>query len=201
MRELPGGRILAAMRPEGLPSATFTWKDFVALDEDDPRELIDGVLLEVDVPTRLHEHIVAMLTYFMVGWSRRHGGQVLVSGYRIRVSARRGVMPDLQYFGPARARHLPESGLAKGRPDLAVEVISPRSRRHDRVTKRAWYASIGVPEYWIVDPEARTLDRLVLAGAEFRLATTARESATFAPPSFTGLAIPLAELWKAPPTR
>lgn len=40
---------------------TYDWRDFVALDEDDLRELIDGDLVAVEVPTDLHEHIVAAI--------------------------------------------------------------------------------------------------------------------------------------------
>ena len=47
-----------------------------------------------------------------------------------------------------------------GTPDLVVEILSPSSRRYDRVTKLRWYAQLGVPEYWLVDPDARTLERL-----------------------------------------
>jgi Uma2 family endonuclease len=184
----------------GSPGATreSTWEDFVALDEDDPRELIDGVLVEVDVPTELHEHIVALLAFFLVGWARSHGGRVLASGYKVRISERRGVMPDLQYFGPENARRLPQAGLAQGHPDLAVEVVSETSRRYDRVTKLGWYAEIGTPEYWIVDPDARTLERLVLRDGRFVIAEALAEDAAFRPESFPRLEVPLAELWTFP---
>ncbi len=175
-----------------------TWDDFLALEEDDPRELIDGVLLEVDVPTKLHEHIVALLVFFLVGWARPRGGQVLASGYKVRITDRRGVMPDVQYFGPEGARRLPQQGLVEGHPDLAVEVVSESSRRYDRVTKLGWYAEIGTPEYWIVDPEAHTLERLVLRDGRFTIAEALAEDAVFRPESFPGLEIPLAELWTLP---
>jgi hypothetical protein len=77
-----------------------------------------------------------------------------------------------------------------GRPDLAVEVISESSRRYDRMTKLAWYASIGVTEYWLVDPSARTLERLVLQGDKYLVADVLGEEATFRPESFEGLAGP-----------
>ena len=44
--------------PSSAASAPYTWDDFVALEEDDLRELIDGELVEVEVPTKLHEYIV-----------------------------------------------------------------------------------------------------------------------------------------------
>jgi Uma2 family endonuclease len=41
---------------------------------------------------------------------------------------------------------------------LVIEVLSPGSRRHDRVIKRALYRRMGA-EYWIVDPDARLVER------------------------------------------
>src|SRR5262249_32978433 len=147
-----------------------TWDDYLALDEDDRRELIDGDLVGVEVsPTRAHEHIASQLAYFITLWgkSARRGGQVLASGYKVRISERRGVQPDVQYYrSDTPARRGQDAGLIDGHPDLVVEVISPSSRRYDRVIKLGYYQSVAVPEYWIIDPDARTVERLVLvAGA------------------------------------
>lgn len=179
-------------------TARYSWADFVALDEDDLRELVDGALVEIEMPGELHEHIVAALAFFLFGWAREHGGRVHASGYKVRISDRRGVMPDLQYFTAEHASALPPRALEEGRPDLAVEIVSTTSRRYDRVVKLAWYASIGVPEYWIVDPEARTLERLVLGSEGYVIKDALEADASFSPSSFAGLTIPLAELWRAP---
>ena len=48
-----------------------------------------------------------------------------------------------------------------------MEILSPRTRRRDLDTKRALYARFGAQEYWIVDPDARTLSVLALAGDKF----------------------------------
>jgi len=178
----------------------YTWEDFIALDEDDLRELIDGELVEVEVPTEEHEAVVPMLSYFLVGWSLQHGGEVLGSGYKVRISEKRGVMPDLQYYRAGNEPHGHRHGLAQGRPDLVVEIVSPSSVRYDRVTKMLWYASIGTPEYWIVDPAARKLERLVLEGGHYAIAEALEGDAVFRPASFEELEIPLARLW-APPLR
>jgi Uma2 family endonuclease len=79
-----------------------------------------------------------------------------------------------------------------------VEIVSPSSRRYDRVTKLAWYASIGVPEYWILDPTAHTIERLVLQGDRCLVEQVASEADVFRPASFEELEIPLATLWKLP---
>ncbi|HEY8091552.1 MAG TPA: Uma2 family endonuclease [Polyangiaceae bacterium] len=180
----------------------YTWDDFVALEEDDPRELIDGELVEVEVPSKLHEYIVWMLSGYLAAWALpRKAGYGVVSGFKVRISHRRGVMPDLQFFrstNPSAAGDAP--GLVDGHPDLAVEIVSPSSRRYDRVTKLAWYASIGVPEYWILDPTAHTIERLVLQGDKYLVEQVASEADVFRPASFEELEIPLATLWKLPTT-
>jgi Uma2 family endonuclease len=178
----------------------FTWDDFVRLGEDDLRELIDGELVEVEVPSKWHEHVVAMLVTFLNAWAiPRKAGRALASGYKVRIDETRGVMPDVQFLTAAGFERAGQGGLDDGHPELAVEVLSPSSRGADRVKKLGWYAAIGTPEYWIVDPQARTLERLVLApDGQYRIAEGATDADVFRPPSFEGLAIPLAELWDVP---
>jgi Uma2 family endonuclease len=63
------------------------------------------------------------------------------------------------------------------------------------VRKRADYAAIGVPEYWLVDPERRALTRFVLRGGDYAVAEAPSGDAVFRPDGFDGLEIPLARLW------
>jgi Uma2 family endonuclease len=108
-------------------------------------------------------------------------------------------MPDLRFFRSSNPAAGGDAvGLVSGHPDLAVEIISESSRRYDRMTKLAWYASIGVPEYWVIDPAARTLERLVLQDGKYLVADVLAEDATFRPESFEGMEIPLAALWQLP---
>jgi Uma2 family endonuclease len=190
-----------------------TWRDFVALPDDDRRELVDGELLALEVPTDLHEHIVLTIGFFLKLWARPRRALVMASNYRVRISPRRGFLPDVQLYlagNPARGQ---QQGLEHGHPDLAVEVVSQGpggceaepgetrsvgSVRHDRVLKRESYARIGVPEYWIVDPEARIIERLVLRDGFYSIAQAGSDSEIFMPASFEGLEIPLAELWVLP---
>jgi Uma2 family endonuclease len=174
----------------------YTWADFISLDEDDLRELIDGELVEVEVPKHRHERAVARIIASLSRWSDdSDAGTVLASGYKLRITDKRGVMPDVQFFrrgNEPAPEH--EDGLALGHPDLVVEIISPSSRRYDRVVKARWYADIGVPEYWIVDIDSRTIERLVLESGRWVIATTAAEGEPFEPPSFPGLRIDVAGL-------
>ena len=178
-----------------------TWDEFAALEEDDPRELIDGELLEVEVPSDVHEYIVYLLSYFLAAWARpRAAGFALVSGFKVRISESTGVMPDLQFYRTGnRAAVRTGAGLVGGHPDLVVEIVSPSSARYDRVTKLGYYASIGVPEYWVIDPTARVAERLVLQeDGKYLIAQVAAGAEMFRPDSFDGLEIPLGELWEIP---
>jgi Uma2 family endonuclease len=60
-----------------------------------------------------------------------------------------------------------------GPPDWVAEVISPEERETDEVVKMAEYARAGVPEYWLLDPEAETIRVYNLAGDSYALAATA----------------------------
>jgi Uma2 family endonuclease len=107
-------------------------------------------------------------------------------------------MPDVQFYRRGNdAVRDQEQGLVRGRPDLVVEVVSASSRRFDRVKKLRWYAQLGVPEYWLVDPETRTLERLVLQDGAYVIADALEGDETFRPEGFEGLVIPLARLWPA----
>ena len=188
--------MLGDMQPT--QATAVTWKDFLALPDDDRRELIEGRLMELDVPTHLHEHIVVMVGYFLTGWRKAGGGgHVLRSGYKVRIRDDQAFMPDVQYFKSGRV--VPEQGLTEGGPDLAVEVISPSLGHSDQVEKLTGYASIGTAEYWLVHPENRTLHRYVLSATKHFVLEEAHEGdAVFQPATFPGLAIPLSELWNLP---
>jgi Uma2 family endonuclease len=179
------------------PRGSYRWRDFVALADDDRRELLDGRLVEAEVPTRTHERIVAALIAVLGGWCWQHdAGEVLASGYKLRIDDRRGVMPDLQLYRRGNRARGQERGLERGRPDLVVEVLSPSTRAVDRHRKAEDYASLGVPEYWLVDPRERTLERRVLDGDGYRVAEVVSGNAPFRPDGFEGLEIDLARLWR-----
>jgi Uma2 family endonuclease len=142
----------------------------------------------------------AVLIALLSNWAwERKSGEVLASSYKIRIDDRRGTMPDVQFYRSSNLPRGQERGLERGRPDLAVEVVSPSSRSKDSVHKLHDYASIAVPEYWLIDPEARTLERLVLKGGAYSIVEALEGgAATFRPDSFEGLEIDLERLWGEP---
>ncbi|MGV3772420.1 MAG: Uma2 family endonuclease [Verrucomicrobiales bacterium] len=77
------------------------------------------------------------------------------------------VQPDILFIARDRM-HMLEDAL-KGPADLVVEVTSLSSRRRDRIDKRDLYEHYGVKEYWIVDPESRTVEVLALEQPQLKV--------------------------------
>jgi Uma2 family endonuclease len=176
------------------------WSDFVALPEDDRRELVDGRLVEVEMPTKWHEVMCAKLMLWLGAWAERRGGlQVLGSGYRLRISDSRGAVPDVQLMTDELYEQAGDNGLESGHPELVIEVVSPSSRTHDGLRKLDWYAHLGVPEYWLVNPDTRSLVAHRLQSGVYAIIQHADGDTVFKSKSFKGLKIPLAELWKVLP--
>ena len=82
-------------------------------------------------------------------------------------------------------------------PTLIIESVSPGHEAHDRRTKRKWYAEFGVPNYWLFDPFAHSLETLALEGVSYRVEQSLVGDAEFRPSLFPGLVLPLAEVWGA----
>jgi Uma2 family endonuclease len=77
------------------------------------------------------------------------------------------VEPDVAFVSRARwlAAGPPDlDAFLRIVPDLVVETVSPSSRSRDSVEKREIYAANGVVEYWIVDPQRRSIEIVPLAG-------------------------------------
>lgn len=181
-------------------SSTARWRDFVALREGDRRELVDGHL-QASQTTKWQAFAVAALTANLRTWSRGQPFKVLGSGYRVRVSDTRGAVPDVQLLSDEVFDSAGANGLEAGHPELVIEVISPTSRTHDGLRKLDWYAKIGVPEYWLVDPEARTLVVHRLQQRVYAIVQHAQADEVFRSKTFKGLKVPLAELWSVLPKR
>ena len=171
---------------------------WAALPEDEPGELVDGQLVEEEVPDAIHEVLVSWLNALLRAWLKPRRGFVLGSDARFAVRPRRGRKPDLSVFLPG-GRVPPRRGLIRVPPDIAVEVVSssPRDIRRDRIEKLDEYAAFGVRFYWLLDPEARTLEIFELGPAGlYTRVLGATEGALEPIPGCEGLRVDLDEMWE-----
>ncbi len=167
------------------------WRD---LPEDVPGELVDGRLVEEEMPDPLHELIVAWLARILGNWAE--DAIVLGSETRFALSSTQGRKPDLTvYLG---GRRPPSRGLVNVPPEIAVEVVSPspRDQRRDRQDKMLEYAAFGIPFYWIVDPQHRRFEIYERSDDNRYAARIEAARGTVQPvPGCPGLTIDLHAMW------
>lgn len=174
----------------------MTLAEWANMDEDEPGELVDGVLVEEEEVGGLHEAVAGWLVILLGRWIDSQDGLVLTSDARFGVSPRRGRKPDISVYLAGRRPEL--HGLVTTPPDIMVEVVSPRPKdaRRDRVEKTNEYAAFGVRLYWIVDPALRTLEIFELgADGRYVKAVSAAEGLIDDIPGCEGLTVDLDALW------
>jgi Uma2 family endonuclease len=180
-------------RPPPEPMTVEEWAD---LPEDTEGELVDGRLVEEEMPDAIHETVVSEFIVALSTWVKPRNGRVYGSELKFRIRPRRGRKADLSLYLSGRR---PEPrGAVRTQPDVMIEVVSPRPRdgRRDRVEKVEDYAEVKVRYYWILDPELRTLEILEL-GADGRYARALGASeGRVQIPGCEGLILDLDELWK-----
>lgn len=160
---------MTASTPRGPELLTF--KDLFDLPEDGQRyELIDGRLLVSPMAAVPHYRVLTLLqellmeqrpAHFAVG---QNGG--ILDGARNTY-----LIPDLMVT-PRHALKSIAGAFSPADAVLVVEVLSPSSHENDYIIKRRYYARMGIPHYWIVDPMSCTLHvmRLAESGLYFDVA-------------------------------
>jgi Uma2 family endonuclease len=145
----------------GMPAQETEWTAEMAraLPDDGKRyEVLDGELFVTPAPSWDHQGVVGRLHLLLAPYVEAHGlGWAMLSPADIEFSPRRLVQPDL--FVVPTAERRPRDWRDVKTLLLAVEVLSPGTARADRLRKRVIYQEQRVPEYWIVDPDARVVER------------------------------------------
>jgi Uma2 family endonuclease len=154
------------MRPMESVKRRVSFADLQRMPDDGNRyELYGGELRVVPSPLLKHQIVSQRLLLLLAEYARAHGGQVVQPPMDLVLTEYDVVQPDLMYFGADAAAHLDPNDWVRVRPDIAIEVLSPSTARIDRGRKRELLARHGVPEYWLVDPDARTLEVWLLGNA------------------------------------
>lgn len=173
----------------------MTLDEWASMDEDEPGELVDGVLVEEEDVGAAHEILASFLVRMLGNWLGSNGW-VLTSDAKFAVAERRGRKPDVTvYFTRAK---LPARRIVRTPPDIAVEIVSPtaKDRRRDRFEKLNEYAAFGVRYYWLVDPELATFEVLALDEPGAYSIALVASTGTVAVPGCEGLSLDLDAFWR-----
>jgi Uma2 family endonuclease len=144
----------------GMPQSAPTWTaaQVRLLPPDGKRyEVIDGELLVTQSPATPHQRAVGELHLLLAPYLRStSAGEVFLSPADVQFDPDTMVQPDLFVVPLVEGRRLREWAEIEGLV-LAIEVLSPSTAHHDRLTKRRLYQREGI-EYWIVDLDARLVE-------------------------------------------
>jgi len=139
-----------------------TYDIYAAMPDDGLRyEVIDGVLeMMSPSPTATHQDISLDLILELSSHCKSDY-KIYAAPFDLILSKTNTVQPDLMMIHRSRLHIVTPRGV-EGPPDLVVEILSPGSRKRDKVKKMAVYEKHAVPEYWVIDPETRTLEQYQL---------------------------------------
>ena len=156
-----------AMKAEE-PIRPLTYHDLETYPEDSRLryEIINGEL--VVTPAAMPDHgqiVLALYDAFKDVVKGGNLGRLWVAPVDVELSSHNIVQPDVLFIAQDRLEIVRR--VIHGAPDLAIEVVSSCSRSYDYVAKRALYEVAGVKEYWIVDPQLRSIEVLVLEDGAF----------------------------------
>jgi Uma2 family endonuclease len=157
----------------------YTYADFLQWDESVRAEICDGEVYMMATPDRVHQAIVVELLREIANFLYGKPCKVFVAPFSVRLKPKKNNKDD-QVFEPDVLVVCDEKKLDKrgcnGAPDFIAEVVSPSSISHDRVYKLNKYLDAGVREYWLIDPEAKTVEALLLKDGAYMHKAYAQDS-------------------------
>ena len=177
----------------------LTIEDYWGLPEDGKRyEILEGMLEVTPSPLVEHQNVVGNL--FGLLWTFLQSspcGKVLQAPMDVILSDETVCQPDLLFVRSSRASEVIQDRV-RGAPDLVVEVLSPATAARDLSTKKQIYARHRVSEYWIVDPRAQSLQRLVLRDLAYAPPDLLRPGDVLRTPLMPGLELAVSRLFANP---
>ena len=148
----------------------YTYADYLNWEGEERYELIDGEAYMMSPPLRIHQKVSGELFAQIHSYLDGKECEVYHAPFGVRLFEEAGdrpedvttvVEPDLVVVcDPGK---LDDRGC-RGAPDLVIEILSPSTRRHDRLVKLNLYQQAGVREYWIVDPDNQSVLVFTLGG-------------------------------------
>jgi len=179
----------------------YTYADYLSWDTNVQYEIIEGVpLAKFPAPNRFHQTVSGNLFGLIWIYLRGKSCQVFAAPFDVRLaeddeddeSATNIVQPDIVIY--CDKNKLDERG-AKGAPDLVIEILSFSTKKLDTQDKFRIYQRAGVKEYWIINPDAKTIAVYIHNGKTFEAAENFIGNTIIKPSIFEDLEVKLSEIF------
>ena len=176
---------------------TVTYEEWLTLPEvqDAIEEVVNGEIRIMPPAKLVHALIVRRINRALDRQLDPDRVLVLCSSFGLIIRKRplTSRVPDIAVF--ELATMVEEDGYIHSAPQLAVEVLSPANTRRKIAEKLADYSEIGVPEVWVVSPEARTVEVLLLADGRLLRAHLLGAGDILKPKLFAHAQVDIAQIW------
>jgi Uma2 family endonuclease len=179
-----------------LPNAKLvTYEEWLELPEERNEEIVNGEIRIMPMAKFGHAMIVTNLNHQLFGQLDRKKYVVLTGSWGLVIQPEPLTCraPDLAVFERSAIREV--DGYIRSAPDLLVEVLSPRNTPKDIRLKTVEYSSLGVPEFWIVNPDRRNVEILLFEDGHLRRKTMVTEGA-LRPVRLPGVSIDIEAIWR-----
>ena len=178
-----------------MPRIKFTVNDYMTTPDDKRCQLLDGELIVAPSPTDRHQEISLSITLALQQFVAANDlGRIRYAPLDVVLSDYDVAQPDILFVSNERSGIITKANI-QGAPDLVVEILSPATAQHDRGYKRTLYGRHGIREYWLVDPDAETVEVLTESAEGLVLGDTYRRGDTLTSPLLSGLAIELEQIF------
>lgn len=194
--ELNDHIISLGLEPQRFLNRRWTYDELlVAMPESNALiELWNGELQMSPSPSFYHQDIIDRFHDALKGWVRARGlGKTCVAPMDMILTQSNVAQPDVLFIAKDRLSIIQDR--VRGAADLVAEIISPTSRQRDRIEKRDLYEQHGIREYWMIDPDAQTVEVLTLENGEYRLAGRWRPGETARSVLLAGFELPVNALF------
>ena len=175
----------------------LTYEDYRNTPDDQRYELLDGALVVLPTPNIAHQRVLGDLSFALHDFVREKRVGAAFLRVAVVLADTNVVEPDITFVS-ASGMDIVESDNIRGAPDLVVEIISPSNPERDVVRKRDIYARNGVGEYWIVDPEARSIRVMALEGSTYSIIGEYGAGDKLTSPTLKGLGLEVEGVFAAP---
>lgn len=136
------------------------------LDENKKAEFINGEVILHSPVKKKHWSASGNLAFFIGFHIRIHDLGIIAIEKALIDLGKNDYLPDICFFFNEKANLFPDDQMVFPAPDFVVEILSKSTAKNDKGIKHQDYAAHGIREYWIIDPNRRSIDQYILIGDE-----------------------------------
>lgn len=174
----------------------YTYKDYFLIDDEKRYEVMKGELVMVPAPFTIHQRTSRNLEFILCDFVRgKKLGEVLYAPTDVVFAEDVVVQPDILFISKERLDIIKEAAVM-GSPDLVVEIVSPSSASYDTIDKRNIYEQYGVKEYWLVFPQEKVIEILMLENNLYREFCKAKKTGGVKSKIVDGMAVELKDVFE-----